>query len=269
MYVLGHRGTGVTLRSIAQELKRRAAGLKGPENTLKALEIALQNGADGLEFDVIATADDDLAVIHSQALNLHVTGAVRKRRNLGYVKNHTMAQLGKMDVGDGEPIPSLRDVFNLAARYNYPVLNIDLTGKGTYALAYKQAKQSGYPMDKIIFSSFDHDQLLKLRALDPDIKIGLLFSDHTKLPGRKKLSTQYIDSVLQTIKPTSIHPIISSVTQDIIDYARQKKLEIYAWTRREKHPDNDRTVLDFARAHKDSADIHLITDYPAEIKNNL
>ena len=274
MLILGHRGTGVTMRnSTAQEDARRAAGTQGPENTLKAFELALRGGSDGLEFDVIRTADNDLAVIHDNALNRHIDGAARRKTDRGFVSNHTMSQLRQLNVGDGESVPSLRDLFALAARYSQPLLNIDLRGNDTYELAYTQVKQAGYPLDKIIFSSFDHDQLARLRALDDRVKIGMLFRYQNLLlntaKNQPRLTKQYLDKALPAIRPTSIHPAVRNVTPAIQDYARQHNLDIYAWTHREKHPARNPASLNFARRHKDNPHLHLITDYPAEIKAGL
>jgi len=273
MLILGHRGTGITMRETkAQDEARRKAGIRGPENTLRAFELAFKGGADGIEIDVYRTADNDLAVIHDDALNLHVEGADRRRRDRGYVHGHTMDQLRRLKVGDGEPIPSLRDVFALATRYNYPVLNIEVAGKDTYELAYRQAKQSGYPMDRIIFSSFNHDELAKLRALDANVKIGLLFDRQIPLYGPVSgapLTPAYIDSVMTAIRPTSIHPFISNLSAKILAYAKANGLEIYGWTAREKHPERSAWALNFAKKYANDPHVHLITDHPAALKAAL
>ncbi|MCB9990289.1 MAG: glycerophosphodiester phosphodiesterase [Rhodospirillales bacterium] len=232
MMILGHRGTGVTRK---KELDRPA------ENTLKAFAQALEDGADGLELDVRRTQDNDLAVTHHKTLD--------------------------------PDSPRLRDVFTLAARYGAPLLNIELAGKNTYDLAYSQAVKSGYPLDKIVFSSFDHDQLHKLRKLDPRVKIGLLFSSAPEpvatLKGRVRFSESYIDRIRQTLGPASLHIIHDQFNEKIRTYARKHGLELFIWTRNEKSPEQDVTILDFARHHKNAPDIHLITDYPGKIKAAL
>lgn len=269
MLILGHRGTGVTMRNTnAQEDARRKAGASGPENTLKAFELALRGGADGIEFDVIRTADGDLAVIHDNKLRHHVRGAQ------GFVADHTMDQLRRMDAGDGEPIPSLRDVFALAAQFNFPLLNIELAGPDSYGPAYRQARQSGYPLDRIVFSSFDHAQLARLRALDPAIKIGLLF--RPRLPPasgiawrKPAFSEKYVEGILPAVKPTSLHLVIEEVTPRAVAFARARGMEIFAWTRREAPPAPGSATASFVQRYGRAADIHLITDFPAAIRPAL
>ncbi len=51
--VIGHRG---------------ASGYR-PENTLEALELAVSQGVDGLEFDLVVTKDQQLAIRHENALS--------------------------------------------------------------------------------------------------------------------------------------------------------------------------------------------------------
>ena len=46
----------------------RGASGSAPENTLPAFELAIEQGADGLEFDVQLTRDDFVVVIHDETL---------------------------------------------------------------------------------------------------------------------------------------------------------------------------------------------------------
>src|ERR687883_1387791 len=56
----------------------RGASARAPENTLRAFELALEEGADALELDVHATADDVPVVVHDPTLDrtTNVAGAV-------------------------------------------------------------------------------------------------------------------------------------------------------------------------------------------------
>lgn len=266
MLILGHRGTGVTMRNTrAQEDARRRAGIAGPENTIKAFELALRGGADGIEFDVFRTADSDLAVIHDNALKRHIPGAK------GFIADHMMEQLRRMDAGDGEAIPALRDVFTLASRFKYPLLNIELAGPGTYDIAYHQARQSGYPLERIVFSSFDHGQLEKIRVLDSTLKVGLLFRPRAGGVAWRQpaFSETYVKNILPALRPASLHLTLEEVTPGVIAFARANGLAIFAWTRRETPPAPGSAVLTFARKHQQDADIHLITDFPAALRAAL
>jgi glycerophosphoryl diester phosphodiesterase len=84
-----------------------------PESTLPALEQAIMNGADAIEFDVHLTADDQLVVHHDFYLE-------RTENGSGYIGDYTLAELRMLDAGGwfdkrfgGEKIPTLKEVFDL------------------------------------------------------------------------------------------------------------------------------------------------------------
>lgn len=222
--------------------------------------------ADGIEFDVMKTADGDLAVSHDE----EVPG--------GYVHQKTMAELRTLGY------VSLRDVFrNAVADGRHPLLNIEIKGKDCWQEAWKQAKQfcaeNNYPYDRIVFSSFDHGQLLELRQADPAAKIGLIFGStygrwalplklHPVTGGgerRKSLTESYLDSVIDTIKPTSLHPTSFNFDR-AADYAARHNLDVYVWVSHEKPPGQDTRMSALAQSEKDNPHVHLITDYSAEIR---
>ncbi len=223
--------------------------------------------ADGIEFDVMKTADGDLAVSHDE----EVPGG-------GYVHRKTMTELRALGY------VSLRDVFsNAVADGRHPVLNIEIKGRDCWETVWRQAKQfcaeNNYPYDRIVFSSFDHGQLLKLRQADADAKIGLIFGStygRWALPlklhpltgsgeRRKSLTESYLDSVIDTIKPTSLHPTSYNFTR-ATDYAARHDLDVFVWVSHEKVPGRDDRMRTLARAEHGNPRVHLITDYPAEIR---
>src|SRR5919109_2850030 len=59
-------------------IAHRGASARAPENSLPAFELALEAGADALELDVHATADDVAVVVHDPTLDrtTSATGAV-------------------------------------------------------------------------------------------------------------------------------------------------------------------------------------------------
>ena len=47
----------------------RGASAYAPENTLEAFELAVSQGADGVELDIQMTKDGSLAVIHDETID--------------------------------------------------------------------------------------------------------------------------------------------------------------------------------------------------------
>lgn len=94
-------------------IAHRGASADAPENTLAAIQLAWQQGADAAEIDVMPTADGQLVAIHDETTLR--TGGVDWA-----VKDRTLAELKTLDVGlwksrqfFGERIPTLAEVLDL------------------------------------------------------------------------------------------------------------------------------------------------------------
>ncbi|QSB14960.1 glycerophosphodiester phosphodiesterase [Natronosporangium hydrolyticum] len=70
----------------------RGASAALPEHTIGAYELALAQGADGLECDVRLTRDEQLVCLHDRRLE-------RTSNGRGLVVDHTLAQLRRLDFG--------------------------------------------------------------------------------------------------------------------------------------------------------------------------
>jgi glycerophosphoryl diester phosphodiesterase len=63
-----------------------------PENTLPGFQAAIRDGADGVELDVRRTADDALVCLHDAGLGRTTSGR-------GPVREHTLAEIRRLDAG--------------------------------------------------------------------------------------------------------------------------------------------------------------------------
>src|ERR1700709_790226 len=70
----------------------RGASAKRPEHTIAAYELALQEGADGVECDVRLTRDGQLVCVHDRRIDRTSTGT-------GLVSDMTLAELREFDYG--------------------------------------------------------------------------------------------------------------------------------------------------------------------------
>src|SRR5260370_2040409 len=75
-FVVAHRGASATL----------------PEHTLAAYDLALREGADGVECDVRLTRDGHLVCVHDRRVDRTSNGS-------GFVSEMTLAQLRPLDYG--------------------------------------------------------------------------------------------------------------------------------------------------------------------------
>jgi len=148
---------------------RGASGYE-PENTLSAFDLALAMGARWIELDVYAV-DGELVVIHDDRLERTTNGT-------GFVMDKGLSYLRTLDAGKGQKIPLLREVFDLVS--DRAGINIELKGPETTApasaLIAAAITERRMAAEQFIVSSFNHKELLRFKAMHPEIRIGALVS---------------------------------------------------------------------------------------------
>ncbi|WP_323882544.1 glycerophosphodiester phosphodiesterase [Aeromonas hydrophila] len=148
---------------------RGASGL-APENTLKAIRLALALGAGAIEIDV-QLADGELWVFHDRRLERCTDGG-------GVLTAQSRAYLASLDAGEGEGIPTLWQVMEAIA--GQAELHIELKGSQTAdevaRLTRRAEAELGFTPTQWVVSSFHHPELARFAALRPDIRLGALTS---------------------------------------------------------------------------------------------
>jgi len=147
----------------------RGYSAKYPENTLSAFKAALPH-VDGIELDVQLTRDGRLVVIHDETVDRTTNGS-------GHVKDMTLRQLRLLRTESGERIPTLEEVLLLIEPSDV-TLNIELkTDRFDYDgieyltwLAVTEFKLE----ERVVFSSFNPDTLVRLRDVARDARIAVL-----------------------------------------------------------------------------------------------
>lgn len=147
----------------------RGASLYAPENTLAAFEIAIEQKADAIEFDVNISADGCLVVIHDDTVDRTTNGS-------GKVRELNQKDLQQLDAGSffhrtfkGEHIPTLEDIFTHIR--NRIFLNIELKDKD-----FIKSSLQGKVLDLL------HKYDLTESVLISSFNINVLRSIHNKLP---------------------------------------------------------------------------------------
>ena len=113
---------------------------KYPENTLQALQAAMDLGVDQIEFDVRVTRDNELVVIHDPTVDRTTNGT-------GLVCDKLLSELKALDAGSymgeeyrGYQIPTLIEVMEMVKDHPTITLDIELkeypTTPGMETLAY-------------------------------------------------------------------------------------------------------------------------------------
>jgi glycerophosphoryl diester phosphodiesterase len=154
-----------------QIIAHRGASSLAPENTLKAIRLALELGAPAIEIDV-QQADGELWVFHDRRLERCTNGhGVLSRQRADYLHG--------LDAGEGEPIPLLWQVMTLLK--GRCELHIELKGsdtaEGVAALTRRAERDLGFTPEQWLISSFHHPELARFGALRPEIRLGALIAN--------------------------------------------------------------------------------------------
>jgi glycerophosphoryl diester phosphodiesterase len=150
-----------------------------PENTMKSFRSAIDAGCDLIECDVHLSSDGRLVVIHDHTLDRTTNGH-------GLVRDQSAAELRKLDAGDGEHIPLLHDVIELALGKVGLVIEIKqlpIVYDGLEEKLVNMLRQLG-AVEECAVISFHHPAIRKLRDLEPRLQLGILEGSRPIDPAR-------------------------------------------------------------------------------------
>ena len=142
----------------------RGAPGRALENSLAAISLALDDGADMIEFDVRLSADGEPVVLHDAR-----TGRTAKE-NLA-VASTSSSRLREVRLKNGERIPFLADVLEVV-RGRVPI-NVHLKTSGGAAAVGRILSSTGYE-GEVLVSSGLREECLAARSLRPDLPCGLV-----------------------------------------------------------------------------------------------
>lgn len=142
-------------------LGHRGYSSKHLENSMEAFRAALAAGMDGFELDVQPTRDGVCAILHDDTLDRTTQGS-------GTLRQMKVSELPKLK--NGESLPRLADALELPAK----LINVELKGEPGWqqALATVEASEA---LKRVLFSSFEHTEVLQLWAACPEARCGFLW----------------------------------------------------------------------------------------------
>ncbi|MEZ0363543.1 glycerophosphodiester phosphodiesterase [Mycobacterium sp. pUA109] len=217
----------------------RGASVDWPEHTLAAYDLALQEGADGVECDVRLTRDGHLVCVHDRRVDRTSSGA-------GLVSEMTLAQLRELDYGgwhdsrlrDGPPgdtgLLTLDALVSLVLDWNRPVkLFIETKHPVRYGglvesklLALLQrfgiASPASADRSRAVVMSFSAAAVWRVRRAAPLLPTVLLGEASRYLGG----------SAATTVGATAVGPSIATLREhpELVDRAAAKGRALYCWT---------------------------------------
>ncbi len=139
-----------------QIIAHRGASAECPENTLAAVDRAIEIGADAIEIDLLISRDRRLVVRHDDL--------IEKDGAWCYVGELTLAELRTIDLGDGERIPDLVSVLDRVGG-RCPLI-VDIKSFGTAPLL-AEVVDGREDRSGIRATSFLHSEIAELGRLCP------------------------------------------------------------------------------------------------------
>jgi glycerophosphoryl diester phosphodiesterase len=195
----------------------RGASTSAPENTLAAISLAAEQGADGVEFDVQLSADGYPIIMHDDTVDRTTNGT-------GVVTTLTLAELKQLDAGEGQQIPTLDEIFEQFSRhllYNVELKLNEMDNRPNEGIeaAVADCIQRHNLAHRVLVSSFDAPTVQRAQQLMPAaVLIGLL-----REPQQRR------DLVLQPLGQAD-HPCWVMVDEAYMAWARQHNLRVHVWT---------------------------------------
>lgn len=136
---------------------------------MRSFRSAIAVGCDLIECDVHLSSDGRLVVIHDHTLERTTNGT-------GLVRDHTAAELRKLDAGEGEKIPLLQEVVELALGKVGLVIEIKQVPPlypGLEEKLVNMLRQLG-AVQECAAISFNHPVIHELRKMEPTLQLGVL-----------------------------------------------------------------------------------------------
>ena len=193
-----------------------------PENTLEAFQKAIEMEADGVEMDVQLTKDGQIVICHDERIDRTSDGS-------GWIKDLTLKELRQYSFSKTHPeygnvkIPTLEEFLELLRPAGLEI-NIELkTGviyydgleERTAAIVADMGMQ-----DRVIYSSFNHYSLQKLKAAVPEARMGLLMGENfVDVPGYTDL-----------LQAGAVHPYFQTIDKDYIVKCHSHGIKVNTWT---------------------------------------
>src|SRR3982075_2261229 len=136
---------------------------------MRSFRSAIAVGCDLIECDVHLSSDGRLMVIHDHSLERTTNGT-------GLVRDHTASELRRLDAGEGEKMPYLQEVVELALGKVGLVIEIKqvpIQYPGLEDKLVAMLRQLGAVAECAIVS-FHHPSIRVLREMEPKLQLGIL-----------------------------------------------------------------------------------------------
>ncbi len=240
-------------------IAHRGASGYAPENTILAIQKAIDYGADYIEIDVQLTQDGHVIAIHDDTVDRTTSGK-------GKVRELNFSEIQILDAGSwfapefqSEKVPLLSEILDLDFKNSHLIIevkNVNNINKGIENKIVELVRN--YQLqDQIIYKSFSTEVLERFNNLDPGKKtlyvtigpvFGLFVIDDWLRWG-SLFDFKFVDMI-------QVHRLL--ISKSIIQKAHQRNLKIIAW--------DVHSPEDILKMKKLGVDL-IETDFPDRVLN--
>ncbi len=204
----------------------RGFSASAPENTLVAIRKGIEAGADACEFDVRASKDGVIVLLHDETVDRTTNGT-------GKVAELTLAELKKLDAGSwkdasyaGEPLPTLDEALALLAKCGGKAV-IEIKADGIAEKVVEAVRTAGM-LDRAYVISFSKQAVEDVRRLEPSLPCAWLYGK--QLTGNAE---QRADWIINEARDCGTHMVdlnYNLLSPDVIAELERRGAEVWTWT---------------------------------------
>jgi glycerophosphoryl diester phosphodiesterase len=191
----------------------RGSSAERPENTISAFRLAIEQGADVLEADVRQSSDGKLLVLHDATLERTTSGS-------GPLREMTAAKARRLDAGDGERIPTVAEVLDVAR--GRVRVNLDLKEVEAVEPTVRLVRESGM-LGSVTFISFLPETWDLVQDLAPDSPVVQLVDSATALAGLA------MGDGIQSLA-AGVGVPFGLVSEEVVERMHRHGYGVFAWT---------------------------------------
>lgn len=191
-------------------LGHRGSPSRAPENSLRGLALALEEGADGVEVDVQLSADGVPVLIHDRTLD-------RTGHGQGPVAALPWTELSRLS-GGGEPLASLEQAAAWAAEAG-AWINVEVKAEGAERATVEVLRGAGV-LPRSVLSSFSVRTMERLGELAPEA-LRFLLTEH------------WNDGVLEAAATADVRGVclrVDAASHLALDVLRREGYAVIVWT---------------------------------------
>lgn len=190
----------------------RATEAGYPENSLSAIQNAIDLGIEMVELDIRETKDGELVLMHDATITRTSSGS-------GNVSSYTLQEIKQFNLEKAngsltnEKIPTLKEVFDLTRGKIY--INLDLDEKAPFAKVYPVANQYGM-LKQVMFYNKNNTTIRSMLITNADLIVLPYIDDETEF------------NSFSNVTLGIVHYSDSSFNPTLVKKASDKSISVYA-----------------------------------------